>query len=121
MRYGGGITVASFYFGGAGALSTAGSSTKIIQTLLFAKNVSDILLTSNIQEINDLLGEDFINGYKIFTGVIDCTLIFKQFADKEINEKLLTLSKLWTGIDEKTKKELENSNRELYNLFNNSL
>lgn len=60
-----------------GVLSAEGYASKILQILLFTKSVSDLLLLSDIQEINEIHGDELIGAYKLLSNVIDCSLIFK--------------------------------------------
>ena len=81
-----GITAASFYIGGSAIVKATGNVGKIISTVLFAKGLADKILSS--PEVLNILvkkdgdkGDVFIKKYKDLSKIIDCGLIFKNFAD----------------------------------------
>ena len=121
-----GLTAASFYLGGAAIISATGKSGKIINTILFMKGLTDKILESPeilsilIKEKGDK-GDIFINTYKNISNIIDCGFIFKQFADKEINQKLLMLSKAWGEVGNHVKEELKNNHPTTFNYIQSKI
>jgi hypothetical protein len=104
-----GVTAASFYIGGSAIVKSTATAGKVINSILFVKGFSDLIINSNNEEVKRILGKNFIEAYKDVSNIIDCGLIFKQFADKEINQEILMLSKAWGAITETNKSELKNN------------
>ena len=57
----------------------------------------------------------------MFSKVINCALIFKNFAGKEISSKVSLLISAWDEIDEEVKKELKQKTPEVYDFLQNEL
>ncbi len=110
-----GITAASFYLGGAAIIKASGQMGKIFNAILFVKGFSDILILSKNREIVDLLGEDFISKYSDLINIIDCVLIFKEFADDEIASKISLLLRSWNGINDRNKMDLKDKHPNVFN------
>lgn len=115
-----GATAVSFYLGGAAIVKATGTAGKIINTILFAKGLADIMLSS--PEVLNILvkkkgdkGDVFITKYKDLSKIIDCGLIFKDFADKEISSKISLLITAWGEVDESIKDELKKNKPEVFN------
>ncbi|GEM_PF-2356086 len=109
-----GITAATFYIGGMTVLKATGKIGKVFNTILFFKGFSDLVINHQNDQINKLLGNEFIESYKRISNIIDCTLIFKQFYDKEISQELLMLIKAWNEISDKRKLKLKNNYPEVF-------
>ncbi|MRT94143.1 hypothetical protein [Ancylomarina sp. 16SWW S1-10-2] len=99
-----GLTAASFYIGGTAVFKAAGITGKIINSILFVKGLTDKILES--PEVLKILikkkgdkGDELIQYYKDFSNLINCTLIFKNFADKEIDSKISLLITAWSEIN----------------------
>jgi hypothetical protein len=109
-----GLTAVSFYLSGAAIVKAAGIAGKIINTILFVKGFSDLIINSNNSTVQDLLGPNFITAYKDLCKIIDCGIIFKEFADKEINSKISLLVTAWSEINENAKKELKSNHSSVF-------
>ncbi|MFA8435134.1 MAG: hypothetical protein ACEPOZ_11510 [Marinifilaceae bacterium] len=116
-----GLTAVSFYLRGSDIIMGTGNAGRIVRTILFVKGFSDLIINANNQEVERILGREFIKVYKDVSNIIDCGLIFKQFANKEINQKVLMLSKVWGGISSNQKIRLKNNYPDKFNFLQKKL
>jgi len=115
-----GVTAATFYLSGAAIVKATGTAGKIINSILFVKELTDQILESP-EVLNILIKEEgdngdiFVQTYKDISKVIDCGIIFKEFADKEITSKISLLIKTWDEVDSSVKEELNSTKPSIYN------
>ncbi len=102
-----GLIAATFYSGGSAVISSTGRFGRTIHTILLVKSLTDLTVKVADEELKGLLTDKVIDSYKRLSNIIDCALIFKQFADKEINQEVLMLSKAWDEVSVSNKEVLE--------------
>jgi len=114
-------TAVSFYLDGSAIINATGKAGKIINSILFVKGFTDLIVKSDIEEVERLLGRKFILAYKKYSNIINCGLIFKNFASKEISAKISLLITAWDELDEDIKKDLQKKTPEVYNYLQGEL
>jgi hypothetical protein len=89
-------------------------------TETLTKEVSDFMLGNDkfLSSAVYYLGPGFVEKYMQFSQLYDCTMIFKDFADKEYSSVALELFDQWNGISKDKKTELSKDFPEIYNKLN---
>ncbi len=111
------LTAASFYLGGAAVMKSTGKYSHILNSALFIKSFTDLTVKLGDKDLQKLLGVSYVEQYKKVSNIIDCVLIFKQFADKQINQEVLMLSKAWEEVSDKNKRTLEKNYPDVFKLI----
>ncbi|MEN6292098.1 MAG: hypothetical protein ABFD07_08835, partial [Methanobacterium sp.] len=117
------IFVASCYFPIANinkALKAKSYFSFAWNSLLLAKEISDFMLSDDKFRASAAyyIGPNFIEKYMQFSKLYDCTMIFKDFADKEYRSVAVELVDQWNGISKDKKAELNKDFPEIYNKIN---
>ncbi len=116
-----GLTAAAFYVGGVQIVNSVSHISKTFYSLLFVKSFSDVIVKTFAPELEKLLTKKVLESYKRLSNLIDCILIFKQFADKEINEEVLMLSKAWEDVTIENKRVLKENYPEVFSLIQENI
>jgi hypothetical protein len=116
------VFVASCYFPISNinkALKAKSYFSLVWNSLLLTKEISDFMLSNDrFRSSAAYYLDPFIEKYMLFCQLYDCTMIFKDFADKEYGSIAVELYDQWNGISKDKKTELSKDFPEIYTKLN---